>query len=242
MEKDNMKKLCQLRCMPIRKSDNFTLIELLVVIAMIAILASMLLPALNKAKQMAQSTVCLNNLKQMGIFHQFYIDSYKEWSVPYYDSTTTWTWTKYFTKGGIMDWKQHWKVTYCPTLIASTTISDQKNGNNDSPGSRGYGISSKTFSVHRRISDLMRDYNTLSADQKTCFQGAVFADSILLGAENRQIYYISDRSSTPVAGSALVHARHSGKANMLFLPGHASGIQYSHLRKYYMPNNNTIWR
>ena len=100
--------------MSVSDRGRFTLIELLVVIAIIAILAAMLMPALERARAAAQSAACLNKLKQTGLALHLYGNSYDDWLPRPAWSENTPPWGQILWQDGLID---HPTMVNCPIFL-----------------------------------------------------------------------------------------------------------------------------
>ncbi len=104
-----------------RRTKGFTLIELLVVIAIIALLMSILIPALARVREQARTIGCLGHLRQWGLIAAMYAEGNegKFWPGVHYglggsDGTKTGLWWPWQLEDRLKDWKSN-KIWFCPT-------------------------------------------------------------------------------------------------------------------------------
>ncbi|WP_276742043.1 prepilin-type N-terminal cleavage/methylation domain-containing protein [Victivallis vadensis] len=211
---------------------KFTLIELLVVIAIIAILAAMLLPALNKAREKGRAITCTNILNQMGKASAFYQDDYDGWLPAmntggnYGDCRWTYQLPVYLQNRSIFHisgrkwWNSH---LICPNATLSLASSDA-----DYPGMKdvqnSFGLNNGGYPSYNSG----KNYRGFKGNQiRRASEKIQFADGvdwiIVYDYADYPLYYGTTGES---AASNVPAFRHSARMNMLCYDGHVESRSY----------------
>lgn len=208
---------------------HFTLVELLIVIAIIAILAAMLLPTLNKARDKAKATQCLSNFKQLGLATAVYLNDNDDLIVQYYLRTgNTATWPRLIMEGTDLATS----VFYCPGFVGLNPAHDWRK------------LSLNVYNAWLTPPFAMNGRMGFGKNKVSRFKSPSHCMMYIDGykAEKDGGYYFIQPFWAGI-GDAKLRASHSGKINMIFSDGHADSLdggvvgnnhwQYSDVRNPY---------
>jgi prepilin-type N-terminal cleavage/methylation domain-containing protein/prepilin-type processing-associated H-X9-DG protein len=199
------------------KKRDFTLIELLVVIAIIAILAGMLLPALNQARDKARSISCMSNSKQLGLGFNFYVQDYAGYFPPYgppVNGVDWWTTVLYKNCKYVPE-----SVFKCPAMPPGTYWA----ATYPHYGYNSLHLGASTRYTTGEAAKIPAKQVTIKNPTQTIVAADSYRYDLLQAGKLYGYLYIFDAPTTQYQP----HERHSDGFNSIWVDGHASWVKAS---------------